>query len=838
VVSLPAHPPGPVRLRVRVCGTVQGVGFRPFVYRLAHEHGLGGWVLNDELGVLLEVEGGEAALDRFLHGLQAQPPVLAVIEEVVRDPVSPRGEDGFRILDSARRDASSAPPIASDCAPCPDCLDELRDPEDRRYRYPFINCTNCGPRFTIVTGVPYDRPLTTMAAFAMCTDCMREYGDPLDRRFHAQPNACPVCGPRLRVTDPDGRPITDLDGARDEVEFVACRLGDGAIVAVKSVGGFHLVCDGGDERAVAALRARKHREDKPFALLAGSLAAARALVVLTPEDEALLAGVARPIVLAPRQAGRDRVRVASAVAPGLPELGVMLPSAPLHELLIGDVTRLGADPIRPLVMTSGNVSDDPIAFTDEDALARLGAIADLFLLHDRGIETRTDDSVLRTVTLRGRRRAAMLRRSRGYVPAALALPIPASRPVLACGAEQKSTFCLAGGERAWVGHHIGDLEHYATLCAFRDGIRHFERLFALSPERIAHDLHPGYLSTQYALERDAAEHVAIQHHHAHLAACLAEHGVCEPAVGAIYDGTGLGTDGTVWGGELLLGGLRNFDRAGHLWTVRLPGGAAAIRQPWRMAAAWLDEAFGEERPLPRRLRGAVSERRWAAMRAVAADGTLSPLSSSVGRLLDAVGALCGLGAEVSYEGQTAIALEAAAWEAGDAAGYELELDERDGTLVLDPRALIRALSLDLERGADVPALAAGVHVALSRATAQALERIARATGVGTAVLSGGVFQNRWLLQSIAERLDRAGVRVLVPERLPPNDGGISFGQVAIAAARTGDRVSDRVNPGGAWDAVEQVAEVVSVAGQHDVVIVSEQCDRGVGDLAGTRPRQQ
>jgi hydrogenase maturation protein HypF len=781
-VSVLARTEERVRLRVRVTGTVQGVGFRPFVHRVAHSCDLTGWVLNDEHGVLLEVEGRGAAVHRFVGALRAESPPLAIVEQITQEHVPLSGEEGFRILESARRDPSAAPPVAADCAPCADCLRELRDPGGRRYRYPFINCTNCGPRFTIVTGVPYDRPLTTMASFTMCPTCAREYRDPLDRRFHAQPNACPACGPRLRLADRDGCPVTDFAGARDAVELVARRLHQGAIVAVKSVGGFHLACDARNERAVAALRARKHREDKPFALLVGSLVAARALIELEAEDEALLASTARPIVLGARRAAADRPAVAPSVAPGLPELGVMLPSAPLHELLVDDLARLGGDPNHPLVMTSGNVSDDPIAFTDDDALARLGAIADLFLLHDRAIETRTDDSVLRTAALPGGRRTVMLRRSRGYVPSSLALPIPADRPILACGAEQKSTFCLATGEHAWVGHHIGDLEHYETLRAFRDGIHHFERLFAVAPARIAHDLHPDYLSTRYALDRDAAEHVPVQHHHAHLAACLAEHRVTEPAVGAIYDGTGLGSDATVWGGELLCGGLSEFERAGHLWRVRMPGATAAVRQPWRMAAAWLLEAFAEERPVPRHLRDAVPEQRWGAVRAVAARAELSPLTTSVGRFLDAIGAICGLGAEVTYEGQTAIALEAAAWAATDRAGYEMELAAREGMLVLDPRGLVRAVTSDLERGIAVPAVAAGVHEALSSVTAQALQRTAHLAGTGTAVLSGGVFQNRWLLQSTAERLHRAGLRVLVPQRLPPNDGGISFGQAAVAAA--------------------------------------------------------
>jgi hydrogenase maturation protein HypF len=784
----PAASREPVRARVRVHGTVQGVGFRPFVYRIAREQDLAGHVLNDERGVLLEVEGAAAAVERFLGRLQAEAPPLAVIDGVARDQIAPRGEHGFRILQSTRTDPALAPPVAADSGTCADCLAELLDPDDRRHRYPFINCTNCGPRLTIVTGVPYDRPLTTMAAFEMCPECLGEYRDPGDRRFHAQPNACPRCGPRLTVTTAGGVPITELPGAIDAAQWVSARLAEGAIVAVKSIGGFHLVCDGADETAVSALRERKHREDRPFALLAGSLRAARTLVALTGEDEALLTAPARPIVLARRRRG---AAVAAGVAPGLPELGVMLPYAPLHHLLSADFALACGDADRPLVMTSGNVSDDPIAFRDDDALARLQGIADLFLLHDREIETRTDDSLVRTVALPSRRAPLMLRRSRGYVPAPLSLPVAATRPLLACGAEQKSTFCLATGTRAWVGHHIGDLEHYATLEAYRDGIAHFQRLFSIAPAVIAHDLHPGYLSTQYAHERDVAHHVAVQHHHAHLAACLAEHGLVEPVLGAIYDGTGLGDDGTVWGGELLSGDLTAFRREGLLRPVPMPGGASAIRQPWRMAAAWLAEAFDGPRPLPRRLRGAVAPARWEAMATVMTSREVSPLTSSVGRLLDAVGSLCGLGVEITYEGQAAIALEAAAWQAdgpparrGGARAYELELgDDDEGRLVLDPRGMIRALTADLERGADVGAIAAGVHRALSAATADAVARLAARRGLTTAVLSGGVFQNRWLLESISARLDAAGLRVLVPERLPPNDGGISFGQAAIAAAR-------------------------------------------------------
>ena len=764
------------RTRVRVRGTVQGVGFRPFVYRIAREDGLAGFVRNDEHGVLLEVEGPAPAVYRFVRRLSAEAPPLAAVDRVLCDPMPCSGEREFRILESERSGTPDAL-VAPDTATCPDCLAELLDPADRRHRYPFINCTNCGPRFTIVRGVPYDRPLTTMAPFAMCEDCRREYEDPLDRRFHAQPNACPRCGPRVQALLRDGEPA-DTAGARDAIEWIAGRLATGAIVAVKGLGGFHLVCDAGNQRAVAGLRARKHREDKPFALMVGDLPAARALVELGAQEAALLGSIQRPIVLATR---RPDAPVATAVAPGAPELGVMLPYTPLHHLLVADFAFTG--PGRALVMTSGNVSDEPIAFRDPDALARLAPIADLFLLHDREIETRTDDSVLRVARFAHDRRPVMLRRSRGYVPGHLPLTPPARRALLACGAEQKSTFCLARGERAWVGHHIGDLEQYPTLLAFREGVAHFERLFAVTPEIVAHDLHPDYLATTYALERQGVQTIGVQHHHAHLAACLAEHGCAGPAVGAIFDGTGYGADGTVWGGELLVGGPAGFERAGSLLPVRMPGAAAAIRQPWRMAFAWLAAAFGEPPALPATLTRAVDPARWRAMGPIGVSPAVSPVTSSMGRLFDAVGALCGLAAEISYEGQAAVELEAAAWRSSRAGCYEIELREDAGRLVLDPRAAVREIASELAGGADVSAVAARFHAGIAEATVAAIVTIAATRGVETSVLSGGVFQNRRLLEAVAAGLQRAGLRVLVPERLPANDGGISFGQAAVAAAQ-------------------------------------------------------
>jgi hydrogenase maturation protein HypF len=755
------------RARARVTGTVQGVGFRPFVYRLATELGLEGWVLNDTRGVILEVEGEAAAVVALLARVEGEAPPLAAVESIEPTDLEPRREcAGFVIL-ASDAGGEAAAPVSPDSATCADCLAELLEPADRRHRYPFINCTNCGPRFTIVEGVPYDRPLTTMSGFAMCERCLAEYEDPLDRRFHAQPNACPECGPRARFVTADGEEIAP--GAADAVAAAAAALRDGAVLAVKGIGGYHLACRADDERAVAALRSRKHREEKPFALLVADLAAAAELVELGEEEATLLDSRARPIVLARRR--RD-APVAAAVAPRAGELGLMLPYSPLHHLLIGDV---GV----PLVLTSGNVSDEPIAYRDDEARERLAPIADAFLLHDRPIHTRTDDSVARVVELPAGRRPLILRRSRGYVPDGLPLPVADSPPILACGAELKNTFCLAKEGRAWVGHHVGDLENYETLRSFTEGIAHFEALFAVAPRVVAHDLHPDYLSTRYALEREGVRHVGVQHHHAHLAACLAEHGESGSALGAIFDGTGLGQDGTVWGGEFLLGDLVDCERVAHLRTVPLPGGAAAIREPWRMACAWLREAFGEAPGPPSSLADRVERRAWRnCLRLCADDAT--PATSSMGRLFDAVGALCGASARVSYEGQAAIELEAMATPVGNGR-YEMPL-EGD---VLDPVPALRSLLADLDAGVDPARVAARFHETVATATAAVCTTLGDHGGVGTVVLSGGVFQNRLLLERCAALLAEAGLRVLVPGALPPNDGGLSYGQAAVAAARLG-----------------------------------------------------
>ncbi|MDP2711896.1 MAG: carbamoyltransferase HypF [Solirubrobacteraceae bacterium] len=748
------------RVRVRVDGTVQGVGYRPFVYRLAGELGIAGWVLNDERGVLVEAEGPAGAVEAFVARLRSDAPALADVRDIAAEPVPLLGAPGFQIVASERGGAATAP-VTPDSATCADCLAELADPADRRHRYPFTNCTNCGPRFTIVEGIPYDRPLTTMAGFAMCDACRAEYDDPADRRFHAQPNACPACGPQVRLLERDGEPVADVD---DPLRAAADDLLAGRIVAVKGLGGYHLACRADDEQAVAALRARKHREDRPFALLVADVDAARRLVELDAAEEALLTSRARPIVLARRLGDAD---VAPSVAPGAPELGLMLPYTPLHELLATDA---GV----PLVFTSGNLSDEPIAFDDDDARERLSRIADRFLVHDRPIATRTDDSVVRVV----RERPLLLRRSRGYVPVSLDLPIAAPEHLLGVGAEQKNAFCVAKDARAWCSHHIGDLKNYETLQSLEHGIAHFERLFEVTPQVVVHDLHPDYLSTRYALGREDVTLLSVQHHHAHLAATLAEHGETGPAVGAIFDGTGYGTDGTVWGGEILVGGLDRIARSGRLRPIRLPGGERAIHEPWRMACAWLTDM---QVALPPAFADIVQQR-WNMVARMSLQGTGSPFTSSIGRLFDAVAAICGVRLEVTYEGQGAIEFEALADRAA-ADPYPLEFEHRGEAVALDPRPMILAMLDDIAAGVPVSAISARFHAGLARATADVLVLVAERQQLQLAVLSGGVFQNRLLLELTVEALDAAGLRVLVPEQLAPNDGQIAFGQVAVAAAR-------------------------------------------------------
>ncbi len=762
-MSAPAREAGLRRLRVRVTGIVQGVGFRPFVHLVAGELGLVGFVGNDESGVFIEAEGPAPALDALLVALRERPPPLAMVTGVDATALPVAGDTAFTIAASTAH-GRRATLISPDTATCADCLRELRDPADRRYRHPFVNCTNCGPRFTIVADVPYDRAATTMAGFPMCGACAAEYHDPADRRFHAQPVCCPQCGPTLRLLTPAGAEVGSDPVGPDPTGAAAVLLRAGAVLAIKGLGGYHLAVLASDDDAVAALRARKHREDKPFAVLVPDVAAIRELCELDAAEQAELTSRRAPIVLLRRR--RD-ARVAPAVAPGNAHLGMLLPYTPIHHLLLDALAE-------PIVLTSGNVSDEPIAHRDDDARHRLGGIADVFLTHDRAIRTRADDSVLRVV----RGRPYPVRRSRGYTPEPLRLPVGADRPVLGCGAELKNTFCLLRGADAFVSHHIGDLENAETLHAYIDGIAHLGRLLDVEPAVLAHDLHPEYLSTKYALDRADVGHlelVGVQHHHAHLAACLAEHGETGPVIGIACDGTGYGTDGVLWGGEVMEVSLAGFRRIAHLEPVALPGGATAIRQPWRTAASWLRTAGVD----PDGLEVAGRNRaQWRAVQRLLDSDLDMPLTTSAGRLFDAVAALAGVRDRVNYEGQAAIELE----QAADRAVCDGYPAGRDGMLIRAGE-LVRAVVADLRRGASLGVVSARFHNGLADALVTAAEDGCRAGGHDVVALSGGVFQNLLLLERVRTGLETAGLRVLVHSRMPCNDGGISLGQVAVAAAR-------------------------------------------------------
>ncbi|MGW5716248.1 carbamoyltransferase HypF [Amycolatopsis sp. NPDC003865] len=716
-----------MRVAIRVAGVVQGVGFRPFVHGLGLRIDVSGFVGNDVRGVFAEAEGPPERVAEFVAALTAEAPPLAVVEHVETREIPPIGDTGFAIVASAGPGVADTL-VSADSATCADCLRELRDPGDRRFRYPFVNCTNCGPRFTIVTGVPYDRPQTTMAAFPMCADCKQEYEDPADRRFHAQPVCCPACGPALRFGSAD-----------DPVRAAAEALGGGAIVAVKGLGGYHLAVGARHEEAAKRLRARKHREDKPFAVMVADLAQARELAEVDAVAERALTSRQRPIVLLPANRA-----LAKAVAPGNRRIGLMLPYAPVHHLLL--------ETTGPIVLTSANVSDEPIVYRDED-LGRLQGIADAFLTHDRPIHVRTDDSVVRVT----RGEVQLQRRSRGYAPEPVTLHKPAAQHLLGCGAELKNTFCLAKGRHAFVSHHIGDLENYETFTAFTEGIEHFKRLFAVEPTLVAHDLHPEYLSTKYALEQDAAV-LGVQHHHAHIAACLADNGEDGPVLGVAFDGTGFGPDGTVWGGELLLADLTAYRRLTHLKQLAMPGGTSAIRQPWRMAASYVDE-------LGRPAREDIVQ--------LKRSGLNSPLTSSAGRLFDAAAALLGVRDTITYEGQAAIELEQLA-DPAEKTAYRARIDEE-----IHGEDLIAAL---LDDPSGKPVRAARFHNGVADAIVRACDRYRDLSG--TVALSGGVFQNVLLLDRTVEGLEHQGFRVLTHRRIPANDGGISFGQVAVASRTT------------------------------------------------------
>jgi len=786
------------RLRLTVSGTVQGVGFRPHVHRLATELNLTGEVSNDTTSVTIEVQGAPRDLDRFRRRLLEDAPPLARITDVDVTSVAPHGSDvGFSITASRTSEGSvtNAPP---DTAPCADCLRELHDPGDRRYRYPFITCTNCGPRFTIITSLPYDRPATTMVGFPLCDPCRAEYEDPTDRRFHAQPVACHHCGPRITLHGPSpsgpsggdapataGQHDSDTTLARAQELLVA-----GAILAVKGIGGYHLACRADDEAVVATLRARKARPGKPFALMVRDLDVAARLAHLTRAEADILSDPAAPIVLVRR---RDDAPLAAGVAPGNPLVGLMLPASPLHHLLVAEVPGTHLDVPEVLVLTSGNLSEEPLCTDDLEARERLAGIADAFLAHDRPIAVPCDDSVVRVDDIDGRPTTTMIRRSRGYVPAPIALPY-AGVPVIAVGGQLKTTAGLTDGRQAWLSAHIGDMGTLPTLRAFERTVARFAAMHDVTPARLVADAHPDYTTRRWAEDRKDEPVVLVQHHHAHIAAVMVEHGLSgdEPIVGVAFDGTGYGPDGTIWGGEILVADYDGFERVAHLSTVLLPGGDAAIRHPARVALSHLRTAGiawdGDLPPvtaIPAAERALLSTQLERQLRTVP--------TSSMGRLFDAVASLLDLRHQITFEAQAAIELEIAATRTADApVPLSLPVREPDGDrpAVLDAAPLIHGVVAAHRLGSPTGAIALGFHRAVADAVGDVAALVRRGGGPRTVALSGGVFTNALLTQLATSRLQADGFAVLRHERVPPNDGGLALGQLAVGARR--QRTSDEV----------------------------------------------
>lgn len=750
--------------RVSVNGIVQGVGFRPFIYQLALDHQLMGQVANTATGVTILLEGPQACLDRFLADLPRRKPPLAHIVEVRSEPLAPQGFTAFSIVPSQGGEQRFTL-ISPDVAVCDDCLAEMRDSADRRYGYPFINCTNCGPRYTIITDVPYDRPKTAMRHFELCADCRKEYQDPLDRRFHAQPNACPVCGPKVWLCDRHGETVA----AADPISAAAKLLKQGQILAIKGLGGFHLAVDAENAEAVRRLRARKRREEKPFALMAADLEHIGRFARVGGAQKALLTSIQRPIVLLPK---RGDAPIASAVAPGNACFGVMLPYTPLHHLLL----QAG---FSALVMTSGNLSEEPICIANEDALARLGTIADRFLMHDRDIYLRSDDSIVR----RAGGASRFLRRSRGYVPVPIFLK-HTQPSVLAVGGELKNTVCLTRERFAFVSQHIGDMENRQTEDFFRLTIDHLQRILDIHPEAVACDLHPDYLSTRYANSQGDLPVVAVQHHHAHIVSCLAEHQVEGPVIGLAMDGTGYGPDHTVWGGEVLVADVKGYSRAAHLLPVAMPGSASAIREPWRMGVSFLEEALEENwRELPLPLVQGLNDQQVAVAVQMIQKGINAPPTSSLGRLFDGVAAILGLHSTVAFEGQAAMALEhIAAREAVDPYPFTWT---GGGPRVIDTGGIIRGVVADVVAGTAPALIAARFHETLIGGLTNLCGALRRETDLDRVALSGGVFQNVRLLEGLLERLGAAGFTVYAHQQVPTNDGGLSLGQAVAAAAMLG-----------------------------------------------------
>ena len=748
--------------RISVRGVVQGVGFRPFAYRLAQEHNLRGWVRNTSGNVEIEVEGEEGTLESFISALEAQAPPMARIESLETAFYPPRGYTEFQIGQSLSREGQYQL-VSPDIATCQDCKQEIFSPSDRRFGYPFTNCTNCGPRFTIIEDIPYDRPKTTMRQFKMCPRCQQEYDDPLDRRFHAQPNACPKCGPSLELVDGGGKTVE----GKDVIKAVSRLLKEGKILAVKGLGGFQLACDATNGEAVNILRNRKRRPSKPLAVMMGTIQGIEKHCLVSPEERKLLESPQAPIVLLGRKQGSD---IAKAVAPNLKYLGVMLPYTPLHHLLLKESGL-------PLVMTSGNLSEEPIAKDNDEALRRLQGIADYFLLHNRDIYARYDDSVY--IVEDGKPQA--LRRARGYAPYPIFLPFK-SKQILACGAEDKNTFCLTKDEHAFLSQHIGDMENEETLGHFENTIELYKKLFRVEPEIIAYDMHPDYLATKYALEAGAnLKLVPVQHHHAHIASCLAENKVKGPVIGVAFDGTGYGSDGTIWGGEFLLADWKGFKRVGHLEYVPLPGGEAAIRKPYRMALGYLYTLLEPDFSLEGLPLDGIKSAEIEIIKQQLKRKINSPLTSSAGRLFDAVSALAGVRGEIDYEAQAAIELEMlASGEIDKSEAYPFSIVEEGGIGVVRLSELLSGLVQGIRSQTPVPVISLKFHHTVAEIITAMCKLIAKDTDIHQVALSGGVFQNRLLLRLTTAALQREDFSVLTHRLVPCNDGGISLGQAVVA----------------------------------------------------------
>jgi len=750
------------RAEIEITGIVQGIGFRPFIYNLAKSHFIRGWVLNNEKGVFIDAESEDGNLEHFIQDIPKLAPALARIESFDVRYIEPLGYATFEIKKSEEAQEKFVL-ISPDVATCDQCLFELLSPQNFRYRYPFINCTLCGPRFTIIKDIPYDRHKTTMAPFMMCPVCRKEYEDPPNRRFHAQPNACPTCGPSLRLEE---RNRNEIPG--DPIEKTLDLLVKGFIVAIKGLGGFHLACDAKNNDAVSSLRSRKFREDKPFAVMCRDVEEVKEHCEVSIEEERLLSSVERPIVILRK---KDNSFIAHAVAPYQNTLGVMLPYSPVHHLLLNG-------PLKALVMTSGNVSDEPIAYKNEEAKNRLCNIADYFLFHNREIHMRCDDSVTRTFE----GKPYIIRRSRGYVPFPIKLSFPLEM-ILACGGELKNTFCLTRGHYAFMSHHIGDLENLETLTSFEEGIEHFKRLFYIQPKAVAYDLHPDYLSTQYALSIPDIPKVGVQHHHAHIVSVMAENGIEGDVIGVVLDGTGFGLDGTIWGGEFIKASLRGFDRLAHLKKVPMPGSSMAIKEPWRMAMVYLSEAFGDEvSSLRIDLMRRVDPQKWEILKRMIEKKINTPWTSSMGRLFDAVSSLLCIRDEVHYEGQAAIELEMIA-DPEVKGEYHFHIHQEEKPTAINTVEIVRGVVHDLMENVSTSKISGKFHRTVSRLIVETCEAIRPKERLNRVVLSGGVFQNILLLSLVTKGLKESGFEVYTHHLVPTNDGGISLGQAVIAHMR-------------------------------------------------------